>query len=329
MATITFEPVRMSVDRAHRPNDRLQEAAGPFAAAIAAMWARPHTPYFEADEGRRHAIHIVLAFARPADLADLAGPLASWAAKRLVAERFPDAPAGLAGALKRLEGAWTAPDYGRLLAVLGEGGEGAKTLRHAERISPGMASTMVGLEPAFRRPRIVALLQRHGRAPQVVAEGVRRAVRQDAAKAFQLAERLDRAGTLDALAEMLIRALEKETPMKPPVPGCSWFRPLTSERELASVGVKFRNCLKYRAPYLRSGKGAYYEVIGDEPACVELLADTHSGVWRFGEMAGHANAPLSEDTMVRIRAYLAAHGAAQWDAGDGLVRVLAAIGEGR
>ena len=59
---------------------------------------------------------------------------------------------------------------------------------------------------------------------------------------------------------------------------------------------------------LLRGLAAYYEVLGDEPAVVEIVRDA-DGLWVVGEVRGHANADITPALWARIRAHLEAHGA--------------------
>ncbi|MGE3929872.1 MAG: hypothetical protein AB7G05_06875, partial [Hyphomonadaceae bacterium] len=84
--------------------------------------------------------------------------------------------------------------------------------------------------------------------------------------------------------------------------------PIASALAIERAALKFENCLKGRIPLMLRGKAAYYEVLGDEPAVVEIVRDVE-GFWAVGEVRGHANAEISHGLWLRIRAHLEAHGA--------------------
>ena len=328
MPTQTEIPPRAACAHRHAPNAALQDIAGVYAVAVARVWPRPHAAYFAADPARRHLAHLIAHQAR-GDFADLAEALEYWSLRRLIAAYLPEAPDGLAEALRKIDAPepWWFIDYKRLLVVLGAGGAGAKTLRHAARITAPMLVMLEALPPELRRPRILAQITLP-QAAQLIARGARRVAGVDDPRAMaRLADRLARARSAHSLFRMLIDEIGVEHLAPPPIPGADWLKPIASRMALESAALRFQNCLAGRIPWLLMGRGAYYEVIGDEPAIVEIVRDV-SGLWAVGDVRGHANVAISAGLWTRVRAHLEQHGArvARSEADQLAVALVAAAG---
>lgn len=297
--------------RAHprSPNAALVDAAGAFSVAVARVWARPHAAYFVADGARRHAIHLI-AHAAGERAGLLAEALETWSLRRLVGAYLPDAPDGLAEALRKIDAPhpWSFVDYKRLRAVLEAGGAGAKALRHAPRIDARLLAVLDALPLDLRRPRIVAQVALP-QAAQLIARGAKRvAGAHDPRAMARLGDRLERARSTHGLFRMLIDEIGVEQLAPPPIPGADWLKPIASRQAIESAALRFENCLAGRIPWLLMGRGAYYEVLGAEPAIVEIVRDS-AGLWVVGEVRGHANADISAELWERVRAHLEQHGA--------------------
>lgn len=290
----------------HAPNAALVADAGAYAHAVARVWPRPHAAYFNAEPARRRLSGLI------ADLAGeraygLAEALETWSLRRLATAYLPDAPTGLVEALRKLSAeTWGSEDLRHLMLVLTDR-EGAKTLRHAPMIDRRLVMTLAALPPALRRPRIAANVPTAHTA-ELVARGVKRACARDEQAIARLAERLERARSPQNLFRMMIDAIGLEQLAPPPIPGADWFVPIASAVRIENAALRFANCLKGRIPLLLRGRAAYYEVVGREPAIVEIVRDG-GGLWVVGEVRGHANAEISQDLWARIRAYLEFHGA--------------------
>lgn len=305
----------------HAPSAALTADAGAFAPAIARVWPRPHAAYFNAEPARRRLAGLIADRVR-AEPHALAEPLETWSLKRLAAAHLPEAPPGFVEALRKIEDAgWTRDDFRRLSEMLAET-EASKTLRHAPSITRRLTATLAALPKALRRSRIVAQTP----TPQVadlVGRAVKRACARDEPAISRLADRLERSRSPQALVRMLIDAIGLEQLAPPPVPGAPWFEPLASAAKIESAALRFENCLKGRIPLMLRGKGAYYEVVGAEPAIVEIVRDA-AGLWVAGEVRGHANAEISAELWARIRAHLELHGArTRYERPDGLALALA------
>lgn len=293
---------------AHAPSAALIADAGPFARAVARVWARPHAAYFAFEPPRRRLAGLAAERAH-GDLGALAEALETWSLKRIAAVYLPDAPAGFVEALRKIEdGGWSVQEFDLLIGFLGES-ESMKTLRHAPRIDRVFVRTLAALPAALRRPRIVALVDASPATAQLIERGVARACGGAAAhETVRLADRLERARTLRQLFRMLIDAIGIERLAPPPIPGADWFKPLATAAQLESAALRFENCLKYRVPMMLRALGAYYEVVGEEPAIVEVVRDG-DGLWVVGEVRGHANRDISLKLWTRVRDHLARHGA--------------------
>lgn len=288
----------------HAPSAALLEEAGALAFAVARVWPRPHAGYFALEPARRRLAGFI---AERAGVRASAEALASWSFKRLAGEYLPDAPAGFVEAVRKIEDrGWTRDDVQRLMQMLREG-EGAKTLRHAPHVTRRLVAILAALPAPLRRPRIVAFVPTPA-AGDLLARGAKRACGREERALARLGDRLDRARSEIGLFRMLIDAIGVEQLAPPPIPGADWFMPLASSAQIERAALRFENCLKGRIPLMLRGTGAYYEVVGAEPAIVEIVRDA-AGLWVVGEVRGHANAVISQALWLRIRAHLELHGA--------------------
>lgn len=309
------------------PSAALAADAGALAPAVARVWPRPHAAYFAAEPARRRLACLVAArlnaAADPRDMRALAEALETWSLKRIVQAYLPGAPAGFVEALRKLDGDFSALETRNFIDLLGEP-EAAKVLRHAQRIDRVLVLVLIALPSEFRRARILA----HVTGPhtaELLARGAKRAVGRDERQLARLADRLERSRSATSLFRMLIEEIGLEQLAPPPVPGNAWFVPLASVAQIESAALRFANCLKGRIPLLLRGRAAYYEVVGKEPAVVEIVRD-HTGLWVIGEVRGHANADISSDLWVRIRDHLEFHGArTRWAKPDHLAQALAHV----
>lgn len=308
-------------DRADmQPSDILLRATGAAAPALARIWPRPHRGFFALEPARRHvATLIALRVGQQVASPSLADDLQTWALKRLLTDHMPDAPDGLLEALRKL---LAAVEPSRIWVLLAQGGYGAKTLRHASQIDLALVEVLEALPATLRRHRIVRWLPR--RANAVLAAAAARQACGDPISLAALAQRLERAASTASLFRMLIEAIGLERLAPPPVPGAPWFVPIASVAAIKSAALRFENCLRSRIPDLLSGECAYYEVLGDEPAVVEIVRDA-AGLWTIGEIRGHANAPISPALHRRIREYLTRQGAAGQPRRNDLARQLAQV----
>lgn len=283
------------------PNDALMRDAPGFAPAIAALWPRPHTPYVEADRPRRL---LVCWLVRNCVLTNAdAEACATWSLRRLVTTYLPDAPEGLVEALRRAEdGPWPVDPLAQLVALLQEGGDGPKTLRHAPVITKDLVQVLSGLPQALRRPRIAALLT--PRDARLVGRAVRHCWGRspDERGLRRLADRLERAPRAQTLFGWLVEELGLSRLAPPPIPATDWLQPILDIRGIERTALRFQNCLRGRIPLMLRGQAAYFEVLGPEPAVVELLVGR--GVWLVGEIRGHANVDVSAGLLQQIHGHL-------------------------
>lgn len=290
----------------YAPTPALLADARAFAHALARVWPRPHAGYFALPAERRHLARLISRWGE-GEFARLPEAMQFWALRRIVTTYLPATPDGLTEALRKLDGdGWEREDYAKLLDVL-KTPEGTKVLRHAVCIDVAFVRTVAALPAALRRPRILAHVA-HQRTAELVARSAKRAHPTMEPRALtKMADRLERAGSGPHLFRMLIDEIGLEQLAPPPMPGADWLKPLASSHDLHRAALRFENCLKYRVPLLLLGRGAYYEVVGDEPAVVEIVRDGN-GLWVIGEVRGHANAPISPALYGRVRAHLDTHG---------------------
>ena len=288
---------------APRYTSRLQDSVGRQEAAerIARVWPSPHEVWFQLDVPRRNLLR--LAANSPSFNVDIAREADAWSLRRLMDALLPDAPAGLAEALKKLgDNAITQRGLNQLIELLK--GDGAKVIRHMKFLTANDINTLTVLPDGLRRMRILALVESTG-AANLLAAAARVIVKADAAdkKLPRLAQRLERAGSAKAMFRMLIEEVGLEVLAPPPISGTHWLKPIDTVPKINNAAIRFKNCLKTRIGWLLSGYGAYYEVVGDEPAIVEIVRDQNNG-WFLGEALGHANAALSPQLRQRIVDYL-------------------------
>lgn len=289
----------------YAPSAALVADAGALAPAIARVWPRPHAEYLTAEPARRR-LACLIAARTVGDPRALAEPLETWSLKRLVSAYLPGAPAGFVEALRKLDGGFSAVELRQLIDLLADS-EGAKVLRHATRIDRGLVLTLAALPRELRRTRLLV----HVSGPQIaelLARGVKRACGSDERARMRLGDRLERSRSTHGMFRMLIDEIGIEQLAPPPIPGAAWFVPLATVAQIESAALRFENCLKGRIPVLLRGRAAYYEVVGNEPAIVEIVRDS-TGLWVVGEVRGHANAMISPELWVRISAHLELHGA--------------------
>jgi hypothetical protein len=309
MPTLVESAPRRGADDASAPNAKLLADAAEFANAVARVWPPPHRGYFEADLPRRALAQLVAARAAPQEARALAEPLETWSLKRIAAAYLPDAPPGLVETLRKLDGeGWSPCRIRALSALLADGGEGMKTLRHAPRIEPRLVAVLGALPPPLRRPRIVTHVPSASLA-ELLARGAKRVAHEhDGGAVERTAQRLERARSTASLFRMLIEEIGLEKLAPPPIPGAEWFVPIASVRQIESAALRFQNCLRSRIPAMLAGRAAYYEVVGPDPAVVEIVRDAQ-GLWVVGEVEAPENTPVSPTLWARIRAYLEQHGA--------------------
>lgn len=281
---------------------KLQAAVGDLRAAarIARIWPSPHAAFFALDGPRGNVVRLA---AHRGDLDASAREADAWALRRLVDALIPDAPDGLCEALRKLgDTDVRKEDLENLFNLLV--GAGAKVIRHRRQVDAALIRLLHALPEALRRPRIIAQLEGPG-AARLLAAGVRLSLSaaDSDGDARKLADRLERARSSQAMFRMLINAIGLHVLSPAPIPGASWFAPIDTTAKIRSAALRFRNCLESRIGWMLGGYAAYYEVIGPEPAVVEILRHPQLG-WRLGEALGHANQPLSKALRQRVVDYL-------------------------
>ncbi|MBI1340332.1 hypothetical protein GC169_09030 [bacterium] len=320
---VSMEAARAGASAARRIAPWLAAEAANEAAArrIARLWPAPHSGFRALDTARRAAVVLASADARFGGLDRVDAE--TWSLRRLIDATLADPPAGLVEAFRKLDpGPWRHGYLAAILAILRDAGQGAKVVRHARAIDAMLVRVLGVLPDDLRRPRIVQLIEVVETA-HLLRRGAEAVARSGPLP--RVAERLERARSVEGLFRMLIAEIGLERLAPPPIPGAAWLRPLASIPQLKDAALRFENCLVGRIPVLLAQMAAYYEVIGDEPAIVEIVRSS-VGLWQVGEVRGHANAPISLALWTRVRDHLQVHGAMvkRGEAAHGLAAALAA-----
>lgn len=281
----------------------LRLIAPPYAEVLAALWPAPHTDFLTAPAARRHLICLMLA-AEPHG-----GPpidvlrLMDLSLRKAIALVLEDAaPVGLRRALEHLgEIAWAPEDY-RLLVQMLTTPAPAKTLRHAEAITPDLVRALAALPPDLREVGGVALRVTPAQAA-LLAEA--HAVLLKRLKPDLLAQRVaawGQAPTPKALFTLVAEDFRRELP-PPPHPGTERLRPLETVAAIRDAARRYRNCLANYVDYAVDQRSAIYEWLPAPGAVVELIPDTFFG-WRLDQARLQNNQTVEEATREAIIAEL-------------------------
>lgn len=281
----------------------LRLIAPAYAEVLAALWPAPHTAFVTAPAARRHLICLMLA-AEPhgGPPIDVVG-LMDLSLRKAIAVALEDAaPAGLRRALEHLgEIAWSPEDYRGLMQLLADPAP-AKTLRHAEAITPDLVRALAALPEALREAGGVALRVTPAQAA-LLAETHAVLARRLAPQV--LAARVaawGQAPTPKALFTLVVEDFRRELPPAPH-PGTERLRPLETAAAIRDAARRYRNCL---SDYLDSAvdqRAAIYEWRPAPGAVVELRPDTFFG-WRLDQARLRNNQAVDEATREAIVAEL-------------------------
>lgn len=277
----------------------LRLIAPAYAEVLAALWPAPHTAFVTAPAARRHLICLMLA-AEPhgGPPIDIAG-LMDLPLRKAIAVALEDAaPAGLRRALEHLgEIAWSPEDY-RALAQLLTDPAPAKTLRHAEAITPDLVRALGALPAALREVGGVALRVTPAQAA-LLAEA--HAVLARRLSPEVLARRVTAWGhapTPKALFTQVAEDFRRELP-PPPHPGTERLRPLDTAAAVRDAARRYRNCLVNYLDCAVDQRTALYEWLPAPGAVVELIPDGFFG-WRLDQARLRNNQTVDEATREAI-----------------------------
>lgn len=281
----------------------LRLIAPPYAEVLAALWPAPHAAFVTAPAARRHLICLMLA-AEP-----LGGPpidvtrLMDLPLRKAITLALEDAaPEGLRRALERLgEIAWAPEDY-RVLVHMLVNPAPAKTLRHAEAITPDLVRALAALPADLREIGGVALRVTPAQAA-LLAEA--HAVLAKRLSPELLAHRVaawGHAPTSKALFTLVAEDFRRELP-PPPHPGTERLRPLETVAAIRDAARRYRNCLANYVDHAVDRQSAIYEWLPAPGAVVELTPDSFFG-WRLDQARLENNRSVDEATREAIVAEL-------------------------
>lgn len=226
--------------------------------------------------------------------------LASASAKEVIARIHGRTPKGILSALGKLPDRVLRPGaYVDLINLLEEP-RAAKVLFHADSINANTIGLLTRLDPALRRPRLIALLRvpRASSTVEFLIEAILR-IRSDVPRQAVLVS-LGSVGTAEGLEKWFCGWIEKAEFPTPPWSGNEIIVPLRTIREMRQTARLMRNCLQAKVVSVISGATYYYLRHADRPAVIELVNDRLAG-WVVSDMKGMQNERLSTGLTSRIR----------------------------
>jgi hypothetical protein len=276
----------------------LRLIAPAYADVLAALWPAPHAAFVTAPTARRHLICLVLAGepngGGPIDLARLLeAPLRK--AVRLVVDPAPD---GLTRALERLgEIAWAPEDYRALVTLLADP-KPAKTLRHAERITPAQVQTLAALPQPLRDAGGVVVRVTPSQAGLLAEAHALLSRRLPEAVLAQRIAAWGRVPSAKALFNLVADDFRHQLP-NPPHPGTERLRPLETAAAIRDAARRYRNCLAGYVDHAVDHRAAIYEWLPAPGAVIEVTPDSYFG-WRLDQARLENNKSVDEATRVAI-----------------------------
>jgi hypothetical protein len=274
-----------------------------YADVLAALWPAPHAPFVTATAARRHLICLMLAAeplgGPPIDVTRLMD-LPMRKAIRLALEDV--APEGLRRALEHLgEIAWAPDDYRALVHLLVDPAP-AKTLRHAEVITPDLVRALAALPADLREIGGVALRVTPAQAALLAEAHAVLAKRLTPALLAQRIAAWGHVPTPKALFALVAEDFRRELP-PPPHPGTERLRPLETVAAIRDAARRYRNCLAHYVDHAIDQQSAIYEWLPAPGAVVELTPDAFFG-WRLDQARLENNKSVDEATRDAIVAEL-------------------------
>lgn len=270
-----------------------------YAEVLAALWPAPHTAFVTAPAARRHLICLMLAAephgGPPIDVARLMDlPL-----RKAIALTLENAaPEGLRRALEHLgEIAWAPEDYRVLVQMLADPAP-AKTLRHAQVITPDLVRALAALPQDLREIGGVALRVTPAQAALLAEAHSVLAKRLAPELLAQRVTAWGHAPTPKALFTLVAEDFRRELP-PPPHPGTERLRPLESAAAIRAAARRYRNCLANYVDYAVDQRSAIYEWLPAPGAVVELIPDAFFG-WRLDQARLQNNQTVDEATREAI-----------------------------
>ena len=238
---------------------------------------------------------------------ELAKNVRSQSKKALLKQFIQPYPTGLGAVVKKLGNRVMVRDrYLELIDLLAEP-KAAKFLWHEPKVRSSMITALVGLEPAFRRPKIVRNVANKttlhcAQYAIAVARRVSPKVSDRVlAKSLEGAFPKKKNGNPEPceaqwkMQEWLVRRLTKATIPKPPWNGSQKLRPITRAQDLLKTAEKLENCLASELVNV-IGKKRYFYLWKDRVATVVALENDPLLGWIVGEIKGPHNKDVSKKT---------------------------------
>ncbi|MBO9707176.1 MAG: hypothetical protein J7521_03090 [Caulobacter sp.] len=276
----------------------LRLIAPDYAEVLAALWPAPHTAFITAPAARRHLVCLALALdGRRNSSVDLTQLLVAPLRKAARLAVSP-APEGLPRAVEQLgEIAWSPRDYRDLVALLGRSAP-AKTLRHANGITPGQVRTLATLPEPLRDAGGVVVRVTPDQADLLAEAHVLLGRRLPAQVLAGRIQAWIRAPTAKALFNLVADDFRRELP-KAPHPGTDRLKPLETAQAIRDAARRYRNCLANYVDYAADQQSAIYEWLPAPGAVVELTPDAYFG-WRLDQARLENNKSVDEATREAI-----------------------------
>ena len=262
---------------------------------LAALWPAPHAPFVTATAARRHLICLMLTAepwgGPPIDVTRLMD-LPMRKAIRLALEGV--APEGLRRALEHLgEIAWAPEDYRALVHLLVDPAP-AKTLRHAEAITPDLVRALAALPADLREIGGVALRVTPAQAA-LLAEA--HAVLTKRLTPALLAQRVAAWGHVPT-PKALFAFGGRGLPPRTAAAAASGHRAPEAAGDGGrhrDAARRYRNCLANYVDHAVDQQSAIYEWLPAPGAVVELTPDAFFG-WRLDQARLENNRSVYEAT---------------------------------
>lgn len=234
------------------------------------------------------------------DVSELGELLASVPAKEVIGRIYGPTPRGLLRSLGKLPNHLLRPGaYVNLITLLEEP-RAAKVLFHMDGISANTIALLTRLDPALRKPRLIALL-RVPRAAAIVEFLIEAILRHRSGVSRQaVLASLGSVGTAEGLEKWFCGWIEKTEFPSPPWNGNDVCVPLRTIHEMRQTARLMRNCLQAKVVSVISGASYYYLRRGDPLSVVELVNDRLAG-WMVSDMKGMENQRLPLRLASRIR----------------------------
>lgn len=277
----------------HRVSATLETLAPYHAQDVASVLPFPHSVFFTLSPARIHLLGLALIGIENSAIDPRVLTAKRWCeAAKVVAD---PGPIGIEGILaKMVLPMWAPDDYRRLWSLIGCP-KGLEYLQHARALAPHHVAILIELPPALRHDSIVRHLHRplearvlaHAFDDQKRAKMLLRAAKQSKNRKSLFGK----ASNILSKAWKFAAAPEVDHPM---------IRPIRTDAELRSVGLRFRNCLRDHADKASVGEAAFYVYEGDEPAVI-MISPRVAGTCVIEQMRGPSNAILSTATQQVIR----------------------------